>query len=256
MKVNDVMIARTRFCPFKYPKKLIRDIFEGKFKMPIEEVTPYPTHNFTFRVYSKPPAFLKISNPKRDVYNHFPEKGFGILMFLHKSGLNVPTPYYFFRVQTEKRTFSGYFAEWIEGINLYKFIYDYSKVPQKELIERIEHIAKGIGSLVGKLHNLGLTHGDLALRNIIVTPKNDVYIVDFDYSIPIMFAFRNYDLFSIIREVELGLYVIRDMKRGIVEHILELVEETYNKETSLLKRTKAKLKIIKGLFRPDIPPLL
>jgi TP53 regulating kinase and related kinases len=62
--------------------------------------------------------------------------------------------------------------EYIEGQQIKQVL---NKVPQ----EKRHEFCIEIGTLIGKLHNYGLIHGDLTTSNMIRTPKGKIFFVDF-----------------------------------------------------------------------------
>ncbi|WP_338600897.1 Kae1-associated kinase Bud32 [Sulfolobus tengchongensis] len=46
----------------------------------------------------------------------------------------------------------------------------------------IKDIGRRIGELTGKLHNIGVAHGDLTTNNLILNSSNDIFIIDFGLS--------------------------------------------------------------------------
>ncbi len=242
-----ILMEKTNSSPIKNPGEIITELFQGK--VPVDEVNVSKTsQNFTYKIDIQPPLFLKLSNPHRDAYNHFPEKEFGILTFLHKSGVNVPEPYYFFRVKANKTIYSGYLAEWIEGISLLHLILSTHEISNKILVKILTGIAKEIGALMGKIHNLGITHGDLALRNIMISWEKKVYLVDFDYSMPLPFASRNYDGDLLITDLERALYQKRGLEEKIVKKLTNLIISGYQEERRFLKRLEGRIKVIKAFI--------
>lgn len=61
--------------------------------------------------------------------------------------------------------------EYIEGIVIKDLIYNSSI--------NLYDIGYKIGVLTGKLHKAGITHGDLTTNNLIISPKNDIFMIDF-----------------------------------------------------------------------------
>lgn len=61
--------------------------------------------------------------------------------------------------------------EYIEGIVIKDLIYNSSI--------NLYDIGYKIGVLTGKLHKASITHGDLTTNNLIISPKNDIFMIDF-----------------------------------------------------------------------------
>ena len=59
-------------------------------------------------------------------------------------------------------------------------------IPGKRLVDTFHtkpvNYAKELGILIGKLHSLNITHGDLTTSNMIVHPKKGLYFIDFGLS--------------------------------------------------------------------------
>ena len=62
--------------------------------------------------------------------------------------------------------------EYLEGQQI-------KQVLNKVLQEKRHELCIEIGTLIGKLHNYGLIHGDLTTSNMIRTPKGKIFFVDF-----------------------------------------------------------------------------
>jgi TP53 regulating kinase and related kinases len=62
--------------------------------------------------------------------------------------------------------------EYIEGQQIKQLL---NKAPQ----EKRHEFCIEIGTLIGKLHNYGLIHGDLTTSNMIRTPRGKIFFVDF-----------------------------------------------------------------------------
>ena len=62
--------------------------------------------------------------------------------------------------------------EYVEGQQIKQVL---NKVPQ----EKRHEFCIEIGTLIGKLHNYGLIHGDLTTSNMIRTPEGKIFFVDF-----------------------------------------------------------------------------
>lgn len=65
--------------------------------------------------------------------------------------------------------------EFIEGKQVKQILNDLSEA------ERIS-LCRHIGTLIGRLHNHGIVHGDLTMSNMILTPYGKVFLVDFGLS--------------------------------------------------------------------------
>jgi TP53 regulating kinase-like protein len=80
----------------------------------------------------------------------------------------VPTPTIFL-IDTAD---TNIIMEFIEGKQVKQILND---LPALERLRLCRHI----GSLIGRLHNHGVIHGDLTTSNMILTPNNKVFFVDF-----------------------------------------------------------------------------
>lgn len=87
-------------------------------------------------------------------------------MLLYLSEHGVPVPLLFFVDPVENVIYMQY----IEGLELRN---------HPEPIQRAEKL----GLIVGKMHSLDVTHGDLTLSNIIADQKEGVWLVDFGLSL-------------------------------------------------------------------------
>jgi len=94
------------------------------------------------------------------------------LINVKEEGINVPTVY---EIDTDK---SIIVMEFIKGTKL-KALMDSLNSSQKETYFR------KVGVLIAKLHLSGHIHGDITTSNIIITPSENVFLIDFglhDYS--------------------------------------------------------------------------
>ncbi|MHA1410159.1 MAG: KEOPS complex kinase/ATPase Bud32 [Candidatus Odinarchaeia archaeon] len=66
--------------------------------------------------------------------------------------------------------------EFIEGIKVKQVL---DKLPEKNR----EKINQEIGAMIGGLHKNNLIHGDLTTSNMIITPKGNIYLIDFGLSL-------------------------------------------------------------------------
>lgn len=80
----------------------------------------------------------------------------------------VPTPTIFL-VDTQKSTI---IMEYIEGKQIKQILNDFEE-------ERRLNLCRYIGELIGRLHSRGIIHGDLTTSNMILTPFEKVFFVDF-----------------------------------------------------------------------------
>lgn len=80
----------------------------------------------------------------------------------------VPTPTIFL-VDTQKSTI---IMEYIEGKQIKQILNDFEE-------ERRFNLCCYIGDLIGRLHSRGIIHGDLTTSNMILTPFEKVFFVDF-----------------------------------------------------------------------------
>jgi TP53 regulating kinase-like protein len=97
------------------------------------------------------------------------------VQLIHDAKLaGVPTPF-IYMVDVEATTIV---MQYIEGQRV-KEILDYLKPDDQN------RLCEYIGTLIGRLHNYGIVHGDLTTSNIIVTGNEKVFLIDFglaDYS--------------------------------------------------------------------------
>ncbi len=118
-----------------------------------------------------------------------------ILKRLYSQGVNVPKV-------LEEREY-GFVMEYIKGETFYK-IEDYN-----------DKIIKKFAKEVAKMHNLDIVHGDLTLRNVVLSEGN-VYLIDFglsDYS-------KRYE------DKSMDLYVLEETSK-IKDFPLDLFLEFY-----------------------------
>ena len=62
--------------------------------------------------------------------------------------------------------------QYIEGMLLRDIISD---MPQETLVS----LFSNVGTAIGRLHNIGIVHGDLTTSNMIYTPNRQIYFIDF-----------------------------------------------------------------------------
>ncbi len=80
----------------------------------------------------------------------------------------VPTPLIFLVNVSE----ASITMEYVEGQQIKKLLNNVPKDKRQELCVRI-------GELIGKLHSHGLIHGDLTTSNMILSPEDKIFFVDF-----------------------------------------------------------------------------
>lgn len=80
----------------------------------------------------------------------------------------VPTPT-IFMIDTQKSTI---IMEYIEGKQVKQVLNSFEE-------EKRLSLCRHIGELIGRLHNHGIIHGDLTTSNMILTPFEKVFFVDF-----------------------------------------------------------------------------
>jgi len=64
--------------------------------------------------------------------------------------------------------------EYIEGVTVKDYLLSYSGSE-----ENLKFIGKQMGEILGKLHKLGIAHGDPTTNNMILTNENEMFIIDF-----------------------------------------------------------------------------
>jgi TP53 regulating kinase-like protein len=80
----------------------------------------------------------------------------------------VPTPL-IYMVNVPEATIV---MEYIEGVQVKQCLNKATKAERKKISQKI-------GELIGKLHKDGLIHGDLTTSNMILTPQDQIFLVDF-----------------------------------------------------------------------------
>lgn len=138
-----------------------------------------------------------------------------ILLDLSTNGLNVPKP---LAVDLEN---SILIIEYIEGTRMDHLI---TKIDDYGL----KKYGYQLGVQVGKMHSLSIYHGDLTLANVIVSHRDEVYLIDFGlagYSSDV----EEYaiDLHLLKRSVE-ALAPIRAI--AFINSFIEGYRATYNKD--------------------------
>jgi TP53 regulating kinase-like protein len=81
-----------------------------------------------------------------------------------RNGINVPAIIY---VDKEKFMIV---MEFIKGKLLREILNNLSN---------LSNVAEVIGGMIGRLHSLGITHGDFTTSNLIVSTKNEIFLIDF-----------------------------------------------------------------------------
>lgn len=144
-----------------------------------------------------------------------------VITELYRAGLNVPAVIF---VDEEEGVLG---IEYIEGNRLSDV---FSFLEEEEL----EKIAIELGGFAGRMHDLGIYHGDYTIANVIVSDRG-LYVIDFGlagYSTDI----EEYaiDLHLMLRSV----HAVRPEVLGIFEkHLLKSYLEHYRKDgSSVIKR--------------------
>ena len=90
-------------------------------------------------------------------------------MLIHRAKeAGVPTPTIYMIDLTE----SNIIMEYIEGKQIKQIL---NTMPMNEK----QRLCRHIGTLIGQLHTHGIVHGDLTTSNMILTPFNKIFLVDF-----------------------------------------------------------------------------
>ncbi len=89
-----------------------------------------------------------------------------ILSELYLSGVRVPAP-----IMVDLDSYI-IVMEYIDGVKLLKVIEGLDD-------DKLCRYAEDIGRYTGRMHKLHIYHGDLTLGNILVTDRDEVYIIDF-----------------------------------------------------------------------------
>jgi len=90
-------------------------------------------------------------------------------MLIHRAKeAGVPTPTIYMIDLAE----SNIIMQHIEGKQIKQVL---DTVPLKKKLRLCSHI----GKLIGRLHKLGIIHGDLTTSNMILTPSHKIFLVDF-----------------------------------------------------------------------------
>lgn len=131
------------------------------------------------------------------------------------------------------------YIEYIEGPSLKSYLLDKTNQPRISFTQ----LAKLMGEMVGKLHNLGVTHGDLTTSNMMVMEENrdessekflQLVLIDFGLS----------KSTSSVEEQAVDLYVLEralesthpDLPENFLEMILEAYSETTNSESKTTEK--------------------
>ncbi|MEJ2780558.1 Kae1-associated kinase Bud32 [Stygiolobus sp. CP850M] len=64
--------------------------------------------------------------------------------------------------------------EYIEGVTVKDYLLSYSGSE-----ENLKLVGKQMGEILGRLHKLGIAHGDPTTNNMILTNENEMFIIDF-----------------------------------------------------------------------------
>ncbi|KAJ3304560.1 hypothetical protein HDV03_002513 [Kappamyces sp. JEL0829] len=87
-------------------------------------------------------------------------------------------------------------------------------------LDVIAKIALGISSVVGHLHRLGLTHGDLYAHNILISPLADHHAYLTDYGAAWSFSLLPDNMQKLIQQLEAGAFgcLLEDLLQRLDEH--------------------------------------
>ncbi len=120
---------------------------------------------------------------------------------------------------------SNIIMEYIEGKQVKQVLSDFS--PSKRM-----RLCRQIGFLIGRLHDSGLVHGDLTTSNILLTPTEKVFFVDFglgEFSTEL--EVRGVDLHLMKRALQSTHYrYAKDCFEAVTEGYAEAVGEESAKE--------------------------
>ena len=87
-----------------------------------------------------------------------------------------------FKVEWHKQILYAILMEYIEGTDLEQ-IKKFERLKKKNLtpftVDEIYHIADYIFAILSYLHKLGISHGDVSFKNMILTPDGTIKFIDF-----------------------------------------------------------------------------
>lgn len=99
-----------------------------------------------------------------------------IASYLKREGLPVPAPVLLLkagrRLLPER---SLYVMESVNGDMLYHRLHDLENDP-----DRLAIVAKNVADLIVKLRQAGIIHRDLNTKNFLLSPENELHLIDFD----------------------------------------------------------------------------
>jgi len=153
--------------------------------------------------------------------------------FMHKAKESgVPTPFIYL-IDLHEDTIV---MEFVEGDQVKQVINSLDSEKRYEL-------CKHIGNLIGKLHSVGLVHGDITTSNMILTPHGRVVFIDFGLSEQTMeLEARGVDLHLMRRALTSTHYgIAEECFKATIEGYKEIMgikttEEVLNKIDEIEKR--------------------
>ncbi len=122
-----------------------------------------------------------------------------VILNLKRAGIPCPAVLLFDRKETT------IYMQYIDGVELRRWLDGKGE-------EEIINVSYSLGRLVGRMHKLGIAHGDLTTSNILIDDSGKLYFVDFGLSI-----FTNeledlaVDIHLLDRSLESGHFSIKEV---------------------------------------------
>lgn len=105
--------------------------------------------------------------------------------------------------------------EYIEGNSVKDVIVNLSN--------KIDVIGEKIGEIAGKLHKIGISHGDLTTNNLILTPNDEIFLIDFGL------AKRSNDIEDFATDIHVFLRSLESVHYKIKDIVFKGFEKGYSK---------------------------
>jgi TP53 regulating kinase-like protein len=125
-----------------------------------------------------------------------------VILSLKRAGIPCPAVLFIDREE------AAIYMQYIDGVELRRWLNGKGG-------QEIVNVSYSLGRLVGKMHKLGIAHGDLTTSNILIDNSGKLYFVDFGLSI-----FTNeledlaVDIHLLDRSLESGHFSVREVFMG------------------------------------------
>ncbi|MCL7382983.1 MAG: Kae1-associated kinase Bud32 [Thaumarchaeota archaeon] len=142
-----------------------------------------------------------------------------VILSLKRAGIPCPAV---LLIDREEATI---YMQYINGVELRRWLNGKGE-------EEIINVSYSLGRLVGKMHKLGITHGDLTTSNILIDSSGKLYFVDFGLSI-----FTNeledlaVDIHLLDRSLESGHFSVREVfMNSFLRGYAEIMGENFTRD--------------------------